>query len=177
LAYERATIIDRDLTPGTTIRAAVGTAAGFGTATAPAHHVLSKYPDPPAGIARDAAVELMFKTFCLYRENRMKLGDAANFCLTVLEEYSGADKDQRRAAAQRYAVAKKSILNTLATLAAEKGGPDHARKPRGVTKPFTAAERAWLEEAIKRLILRAAEVAGNPSATLRQITMTDLPPL
>ena len=174
LAYARPRIIDRN--PPLGISAAVATASGSGTATAEGHVERSKYPDPPpAGIAHDAAVELMFKTYCLYREKRMKLGEAANFCLTVLEEYPVAPrKDRRGAAAQRYAVARKSVLNKLSDLAAEKGGPDHARKARGVQKPFTAAERSWLEETMKRLILRAAERAADPAASLPKITAEDL---
>jgi hypothetical protein len=174
LAYARPRIIDRNPTPG--ISAAVATASGSGTATAEAHVERSKYPDPPsAGIARDAAVELMFKTYCLYREKRMKLGDAANFCLTVLEEYSGASGMKRPAAARRFAVAK-PILDKIGTLAGEKGGAE-ARKARGVSKPFSLAERQWLEVTMKRLILRAGEVAGNPSASLPKITMAELPSL
>jgi hypothetical protein len=137
LAYARPRIIDRNPTPG--ISAAVASASGSGTATAEAHVERSKYPDPPsAGIACDAAVELMFKTYCLYREKRMKLGDAANFCLTVLEEYSGASGMKRPAAARRFAVAK-PILDKIGTLADEKGGAE-ARKARGVSKPFSPAE-------------------------------------
>lgn len=171
-AYDHATIIDRNPTPGILF-------AAFGDFTAAADvvkaHVKRSYPDPPpVGIERDAAVELMFNAYSLYRKKRMKLGEAANFCLTVLEDYSGASRGKRRAAAGRYAVAK-PILDKLGTLADEKGG-DEARKARGVSKPFTPAEQQWLEVTMKRLILRAGEVAG-PSASLPQITMADLPPL
>jgi hypothetical protein len=106
----------------------------------------------------------------------MRLGDAANFCLTVLEEYSGASKGKRRAASGRYYVAKR-VLDTLGTLADEKGR-DQARKARGANTPFTAAEREWLEKTMSCLILRAAEGAGRKSsAPLPQITMASLPPL
>jgi hypothetical protein len=103
---------------------------------------------------------------------RRTLGTAANFCLTALEHYSGGD---RSAAAGRYSISK-PVLNKLADLAAEKGG-DEARKAGGANTPFTDAERRWLEEAMKRLILRAGEVATNPSTQLPQITMKDLPSL
>ena len=42
---------------------------------------------------------------------------------------------------------------------------------------FTANERNWIEQATKRLIRRAAEVAYNPAAASSQITMDDLPKL
>jgi hypothetical protein len=142
LVYERAIIVDRRPTPSADTNA-VGISAlvgATGTLTAHAHFRRPKYPDPPAnGIACDATVELMFKAYCLYRENRMKLGEAANFCLTVLEEYPFAPpKDPRGAAAQRYAVARKSILTRLSNLAAEKGW---AR---------SCTQSAWSREAIYR---------------------------
>jgi hypothetical protein len=177
LVYDRATIADRNPTPGDISFTEPFADADFFPSAA-VHVECLKYPDPPSvGIVCAPAVELMFKAYCLYRENRAKLGEAANFCLTVLEEYPFAPrKDPRGAAAQRYAVARR-ILNKLSDLAAEKGGPDHARKARGVEKPFTAAERCWLEETMKRLILRAAEIAGDPAVALPQITMADLPSL
>jgi hypothetical protein len=69
-----------------------------------------------------------------------------------------------------------ATLNRLGELAGEKGG-EEARKARGASKPFTGAERQWLEEIVKRLIWRAAEIAGDPNALPQQITMDDLPPL
>lgn len=143
-----------------------------------AHVKRSEYPNPPTKtLARDPTVELMFKAYCLYRDNRMKLAEAANFCLTVLEEYPIVPrKDRRGAAAQRYAVAR-TVLNKLSELAAEKGGPDHARKARGIEKPFTAAEHLWLEETMKCLIVRAAERAADTTASLEKITLDHLPRL
>ena len=67
-------------------------------------------------------------------------------------------------------------MNTLGGLADAKGG-EEARKARGASKPFTGAERQWLEETMKRLIWRAAEIAGDPNALPQQITMAELPSL
>jgi hypothetical protein len=91
--------------------------------------------------------------------------------LTALEINAGG----RKAAARRYGVAA-PILSKLGDLAANKGG-NEARKASGAEVEFNPAERQWLEETMKRLILRAGEVAGNPSASLPQIRMADLPPL
>ena len=52
-----------------------------------------------------------------------------------------------------------------------------ARKGKAAHAEFTALKRTWLEEAMKVLIRRAAELAGAPSISHPQITMSDLPPL
>jgi len=113
----------------------------------------------------------MFDRFCRYHAGRTTLPDAANFCLPALELNAGG----RKAAAGRYSV-DMPILGKLGDLAANKGGAE-ARKADGAGAEFTPAEQQWLEETIKRLIRRAAEVAGGPSAPLPQITMACLPPL
>src|SRR3954452_10503781 len=55
-------------------------------------------------------------------------------------------------------------------LTANKGGRE-ARKVEGIDAEFSAAERVWLEEVTKRLIIRAGEKAASPTVTLPQITM------
>jgi hypothetical protein len=174
-AYDRAAIIDRNPTPGSTV--AIIAEMGLAIDSIRAHVWRSKYPDPPpVGLERDATVEMMFDRFRLYRTGRTTLGDAANYCLTVLEYAAvGRKRAARKRAAQRYNVAM-TILNTLGGLADAKGG-EEARKARGASKPFTGAERQWLEETMKRLIWRAAEIAGDPNALPQQITMAELPSL
>jgi len=168
--YDHSKIIDRSPTPG--VHEAVGIARAHATATATAHVSRGRYPEPPSvDYARDAAVEFMFERFCRYRKGATTLADAGYFCLTILELKSGG----RSGASRRYAVAK-PVLVTLGKLTAEKGGID-ARKADGVGADFTAGERHWIEETMKRLISRAAEIAGDPCASLPQITMAELPPL
>jgi hypothetical protein len=91
-------------------------------------------------------------------------------CLMVPEMNAGG-----RSAAQRYSVAT-TVLGTLGRLAGSKGGKE-ARKGPGAQSDFTAAERIWLEEAIKLLVRRAAEVAHDPTVSRPQITMAELPSL
>jgi len=119
----------------------------------------------------DVAVDFMFLRYGLYREQRTTLPDTANYCLTVLERAAGG----RKAAAEHFSIAF-SILRTLGELAAAKGGKE-ARKFAGSQAEFTPAERRWLQQALPRLIRRAAEKAFDPSAALPQITMAELPPL
>ena len=172
-AYDRPTIVDRNPLAGADtdpVRLTIDHPL-LGETSKP-HAANSKYPDPPAvAFGRDAAVDLMFDRFRRYRAGNSTLPDAANFCLTTLELSSGG----RKAAAARYGVAM-PILNKLGELAANKGG-NEARKASGAEAAFSAAERQWLEEAMNRVIYRAAEIAGGPSANLPQITMADLPSL
>jgi hypothetical protein len=115
----------------------------------------------------------MFDRYRRYHEDTATLADADYFCLTVLEMYSSPRG--RAGAAGYYAVAK-PVLDKLGELTANKGG-NEARKATGANTEFTTGERHWIEEAMKALILRAAEIAGGPSAPRHQITMANLPTL
>ena len=163
--YDRSKVVNRAI-PATRL-----VEASWSVAIETAEARPSKYPDPPpSGIAIDEVVAQMSECYSQYRRSRRTLPDAANTCLTWLEKSGGG----RSRAATRFAVAK-TVLNKVGELAGEKGGTE-ARKAKGAGTEFTAAERQWLEQAIKRLILRAGEIAGNPSARFPQITMADLPP-
>jgi hypothetical protein len=169
--YHQFKMIDRDPLGGRPIVPGSSTSVDIAIRISPTQIARSKYPDPPVQIARDATVDLMFERYCLYRWHRTTLADAVNYCITALVMSGG----RRSGAARRFGVAK-TVLNKAGELAGKKGGIE-ARKAQGAAATFTIAERQWLEEAIKRLILRAGEVAGNPSASFPQITMVDLPPL
>jgi hypothetical protein len=170
LVYERADVIDRNPRPSTyTLHAeSGGIVITMGTVNLRVSR--SKYPDPPNGIACDADVDLLFHCYSQYRTGKRTLADAAYFCLTVLERHNG-----RQGATSRYMIAK-PILNTLGQLAGEKGGME-ARKAIGAQTAFTSAEQQWLEEAMKRIIRRAAEVAHDPLVCRPQITIADMPRL
>ncbi len=132
------------------------------------------YPPPPErGTVDldDLSVERMRHRHDRYRLGRTTLPDAANFCLTSLEKKYGG----RSAAAQACGVSKK-ILDRIATLTSEKGG-EVARKARGADHEFTDQERRFLREALKKIIIRAAQVAADDSQNIPQITMADLPSL
>jgi hypothetical protein len=131
----------------------------------------SKYPPPPTGIERDADVDLMFLSYQMYCAGRRTLPDAAYFCLTVLERRAGG----RKRATANYGI-DINLLKKLGELTATKGGPA-ARKDAGARVPLSGGERNWLEQTSKCLILRAAEVAFDPKASLPKITMADLPAL
>ena len=138
--YKSADIVERSPTPGNhVLHAEAGFYAIMG-ADVQMRIGRSKYPPPPAGIERDADVDLMFLPYQMYCAGRRTLPDAAYFCLTVLERRAG----NRQAAASRYGIDLK-VLSTLGDLTANKGGPE-ARKHKGALTPLSGEERNWLEQ-------------------------------
>ena len=133
------------------------------------------YPEPPTNVAMDADVEAMFLHYSRYREGKEPLAHMAYFCLTVLERATGARRDRRLAMQGKFGI-EVTVSNTLGDLSSEKGGSE-ARKNEGRSHEFTAKERNWIEQATKRMIRRAAEVAHDPAAAASHITMGDLPKL
>ena len=114
-------------------------------------------------------VQSMYDRFAGYRLGKEPLASMASFCLTVLEISTG----RRQTAAEQYRI-DRAVLDQIGNLSSEKGGPP-ARKAAGLGRPLTPSDTRFLEEAIKALILRAAEVAHDPHASRAEITLTDLP--
>jgi hypothetical protein len=167
--FERADISDPSPTSGildaqTALYLTSGMSAGAGVQKA-------EYPRPPAGLAIGPDVEKMFDRYRNYREGRTTLSDAANFCLTVVKQAGGG----RDGAAKHFYIEGK-VLSKLGELCATKGGAQ-ARKAAGTEREFSEGERAWLEEAMKKLIHRAAEVANDATKQYPKITIADLPSL
>jgi hypothetical protein len=129
----------------------------------------STYPAPPTGSAVNAAVEQMYYQFDGYLRGVLPLPHVGYFCVTVLDDSAGG----RSQAAKCYAISAK-VLDRIAYLCSYKGGPE-GRKADTVTRPLTEAERTWIEEALKRVILRVAERAHDPKQVYAQITLADFP--
>ena len=115
----------------------------------------------------------MFDRYLGYRGDREHLTTMAYFCLTVLEISTGQRRDARKAAAKRYGI-DEQVLRRIGQLTATKGGAG-ARKAQGACHDLSRDETRFLDEAIKTSIHRAAEIAHDPNATRRIITMQDLP--
>jgi hypothetical protein len=177
--YDRANVIDRNPTPGVGILAGSGEIIISGR-DVKLRHGRASFPPPPVGMARDTAVDFMFYRYCMWREGRTTLTDAANCCLTMLEFSAGTrqttSQPYRKAASQDYAI-EYGVLDTLARLAATKGGKEEARKASAAHADFTPAEQQWITKLIAILMRRAAEVAFDRTASHPQITMADLPAL
>jgi hypothetical protein len=89
--------------------------------------------------------------------------------LNVLERSAG----NRKSAAIQFGI-DEDVLRKIGDLTANKGGKE-ARKFGGVHADFTPAERIWLQEVLKMVVRRAAEVEFDPKAARKKITMSSLP--
>ena len=137
------------------------------------------YPQPPSEAAmdiHDPDVQAMLHRYTGYRERREPLPSMAYFCLTMIEYRFHSN--QRPKASRRFRI-DLDVLNKIGHLTADKGGLDarKARKQKGVPENLTPHERAFLEQAVRKMILQAARVAASPEADIPTITMADLPPL
>ena len=174
LQFERAEIRDRNPTPGVTNLQATFPGFRLGSISATLTVGMPNYPAPPSGVNfRDPNVQTMHQRYMGYRQGNEPLASMAYFCLTVLEHSMGSEKIGRRAAAGEYRIAF-LVLDRIGKLSSEKGG-QFARKGDAVANDFTSQERTFLEQAIQRIIRRAAEKAHSPDRALPQISLSDLP--
>ena len=174
LRFDRSDIEDRDPKPG--VKYVRGSPVRFAFAVGEAQCTVSPatYPKPPSErLEISPDVERMYNRYVGYRENREPLTTVAYFCLTVLQASTGESRDQRLAAANKYCISK-PVLDQVGNLSSTRGGAG-ARKGEGVHRDLTPQERQFLEEAVKTIIRRAAEVASDSDARLAQITVGDLP--
>jgi len=126
----------------------------------------------------------MWQRYNGYVHGREPLLTMAYFCLSVLA-WSARDwptfskrSHPRRRAAAKYAI-ELDVLDTLGRLTSILGDAAGGRKrdEQSEDRPPTNAEHAWVDAAIKALILQVGAWAADPSKQLRQLTMGDLPRL
>lgn len=174
LEFEKAEIEDRNPTHGVkSLRA--NAKLGALKSSASLTIAAPRYPTPPSGVNfNNPDVQTMYRRYMDYHRGNEKLPGMANFCLTLLENMAGP-KTRRKAAAEKFQISKK-VLDKIAMLSSNKGGQD-ARKAEGIGKEFTNQERAFLEQAIKKIIRRAAEKVQNRDNNLPKITLSALPPI
>ena len=130
----------------------------------------TNYPKPPSNIVITPDVESMYQRYMGYHTGREPLPGMAYFCLTVLQMAGGG----RKQAAEKYQI-DIDVLNKVGELTSTRSGVD-ARKASSATE-LTDEERFFLEETVKRMILRAAEKACNPESDLEKISLSVLPPI
>ena len=172
LVFDGAEIEDRDPTPGVVYASArpIRVKASLGEATG--HVSRGAYPRPPSTeMELSSNVKLMFDRYVGYRARREHLTGMVNFCLTVLEKSVQAKKKHRKAAAKHYDIEYKA-LDEIGRLCSQKGGAE-ARKAQGVEQQLNEHERQFLEETVKAIIRRAAEVAGDPNGSRDRIVLSD----
>ena len=180
LHFAHAEIVDRDPSPptpgGKTISATA--TANFSvslTVRAEATLVVLKYPPPPSECAvnpDDPNVVTMYHRYEGYRLRREPLPSMAYFCLTMLTAMlCNSPKD----ASQKFCI-RRNVLEEVAKLSSYKGGLE-ARKADAVDNELTKDERRFLEEAVRKFIFRAAQVAADEDQHLPKIRLWDLPSL
>ena len=134
-------------------------------------------PSPPTwNVTLTPDVSSMYERYRGYRDGREPLTSMAYFCLTVLEASAspGKGEPRRPAAACQYRVAF-DVLDRIGKLTAEKGG-SQARKAEGLGYELTNVESRFLEDAVKAILRRAAELARDPLASHDEIRLCDLLP-
>jgi hypothetical protein len=183
--YENAEVIDRKPSPRVP-----GQITGDGNITLPmltckgtgtVHPLkLSEYPAPPARFRATPDVETMWFRYQQHLQDKETYQSLGYFCLSLVQWSTGVGKGARCAASRMYNI-DRDVLDKLGELTSERGTQREARKlDSGSTLvPLTDVERRWIREALKMLIRRKGEYDFEPAtgASLKQITMTDLPKL
>lgn len=179
LHFRRAEIIDRDPpppTPGTASLSPQPLVVGVTFGRPSLIGVKPAYPPPPSGLtlkADDPDVATMYQRLDGYYAGREPLPSMAYFCLTVLELPFKNGSGPRRRTGARYCI-DKALLDEIGELSSTRGGAGSARKAAAGAE-LSRKEARFLEEAVKQLIRRAAEVAQRPGAAFPQITLASLP--
>ena len=173
LVYRDAEIVYRDAEIGHHVLEAGRLSVNF-TLSEPTITLTTSYPSPPqSGLKITPDVQSMYDRLMDYRSDPKRLPSMAAFCLDVLQESTGS-KSPNKKVAEMYGI-ERAVIKKIARLSNNKGGPD-ARKRVGINSPLTPEETCFLEEAIKALILRAAEVAHDPKNESRaEIKLSKLP--
>ena len=139
----------------------------------------SEYPPPPVEICVSPNVQSMYDRFMKYHDRMEPLPSVAYFCVTVLDQESArlsgkGGKGSEKQTAQTCGISRK-VLRKIRDLSTNKGGAAAARKASGLQLELTDQEVRFLKKAIRRIILRAAEVAHSTGTTRDTLTLADLP--
>lgn len=135
------------------------------------HLSRQKYPDLPKEFTLSPDVEMLYSRYLLYKKGSEPLPGMAYWCLTLLQTSAGGSRNKT---SKQYQMSS-NVLKQLSILASRKGDQSEARKflvgqPLTPLKPI---EKTWVEEVIKKIIIRVGEYAYDPDAKLNKITMSD----
>ena len=170
LRFNGAHIEDRNPTAGVVTASAGAVRFTFATGRASGTVHASRYPAPPTiTLEITADVKSACSRYLGYLAGEEPLPSMAYFCITVMRHSA---KRECVSPTDRYRISK-SVLKRAQCLASRKGG-SQARKADGMKKELSAEESRFLEQAVRSIIQRMAEVAANPDCHFSKITMSDL---
>ncbi len=156
---------------GETVTRVVQNEVGCGLDAILAHVQRSEYPRPPSCFGVTPDVETLWQRLEMSHQGREPRASMAYFCLTVVERLglgrSGGSKKGRPAAAKKFGISL-NLLDAMGSLSA----PHRKHLPE---RQLSGHEEDWLYGAVRLLIRRVAEVAQDPSAADRKITLADHP--
>ena len=175
LLFHHAEVVDRRPPPGSRGDLGLRIVARAGVPTARVNlRAVTPYPSPPAtGVALTPDVVTMWHRYLGYRRGAEPLPSMAYFCYRLLRSPTDEPSISLPDVARKYRVSK-PVLVTIRRLSSERGGA-LARRPEGIGKELTSSEVRFLEDALRTLIRRAAEVAHDPDVDRHPICMSDLP--
>ena len=156
---------DRKPTPGVLVLNARPVRFEFMVAKATVVVSRACYPPPPSGLKFTPYVQLMYEIYMLYRQGRARILDMAYVCYTMAQNGPKFEDDF-----------SEGVRDKIKCLY-QRGGAELRKRQNKDNPPLTDQERGFLAEAIKVVILRAAERAHDPERDLPKICRSNLPPL
>ena len=172
LVFNRPEIIDRNPTQGIA-RISAHFRTGIPSVRATLRVATSAYPEPPSQLTLDHDdnnVVLLLNRYSNYRKGREPLASMAYFCSTMLSERLPTGETR----AKKLNVSRK-LHTKIRKLSSRQGGPMGARKWDATAVDLNASEVTFLEQAVKLIIRRVAEVARDETQQLPPITLANLP--
>ena len=172
LVFNRPEIIDRNPTPGIA-RVSMHVRSGAPSVQVSLTAIAPVYPEPPSQVTLghdDNDVVLLLSRYSNYRKGKEPLASMAYFCSTMLSERLSTGKTR----GDKLNVSRR-VQKEIRKLSSWQGGPMGARKWDATTIDLDASEVNFLEQAVKLIIRRVAEMARDETHQLPTITLADLP--
>ena len=130
------------------------------------------YPEPPLDFKYSPNLDSLCYRYENYLKHKETITGMGYFCLSLLEWESGG----RKKTSLKYSI-EYGLLKKLGELTSTKGDLREARKLelKKDAKPvaLSDAERTWIVEVVRRIILRKGEYDFDPKAKLKTITLED----
>ena len=172
LVFDHPEIIDRNPTPGIA-RISMHARSGTPSVQVSLTAIAPVYPEPPSQLTLghdDNDVVILLNRYNNYHKGKEPLASMAYFCSTILNERlpTGETRGDKLNVSRR-------VHKEIRKLSSRQGGPIGARKWDATTVDLNASEVNFLEQAVKLIIRRVAEMARDETHQLPTITLADLP--